>query len=86
MVVDGKGGQSRYIDAIFHRFVDSRRQFGIESVDAFDQQDRIIVEAYLLTAVLTFSEFKVIVWQLYFLTCDQAVEIFVEFREIEGIE
>lgn len=48
MVVEGNGGEGGDVNVVFVVAVDGRCQVGIESVDAFHDDDVVIVQRHLV--------------------------------------
>ncbi len=76
----------KHIHAVFHTFVNTRREFGVEPVDSLYQQYRAFFELYLVAFVLAFAKLEVVGWQFHLFSGEYAVEIAVELLQVEGIE
>lgn len=85
VVVDRDGGEGRYVDLELHAGVDTGRELRIETMDAFDEQDRVGIELDAVATVFARACGKIVVGKLDLAAVEESLEVGVELVEVECI-
>ena len=86
VVVQRDGGQGRHVNLVLVFGRDMRCQFGVQGMDAFQDEDGVLVDAEFVSLELFLAGGEVEAGQFHFFAAQQGLQLFVEQLEVEGVE
>ena len=76
----------RHVDTIFVLILYLRRQFGVQPMDTFQNQNHVFFQPKLLSTPFPHTFLKIIMRQFHLFTCQQGLQLVVEKRKIQSIK
>ena len=86
VVVQRDGGQCRDVNLVLAFGGNLRGQFRVQGVDAFQDEDGVVVDAQLVAFEFLFAGVEVEARQFHFLAPQEGLQLGVEQLEVEGVE